>query len=44
MFNLFKRGTANENKENGAYLMIQAGSVATGWVGHVYEIKWTLDG
>lgn len=25
-------------------LMLQAGSVATGWVGHVCEIKWTLDG
>ncbi|ABZ85481.1 hypothetical protein HM1_2972 [Heliomicrobium modesticaldum Ice1] len=25
-------------------LMLQAGSVATGWVGHVSEIQWTLDG
>ena len=25
-------------------LMLQAGSVATGWVGHVCEIKWTFDG
>ena len=25
-------------------IMIQAGSIATGWVGHVCEIKWTLDG
>jgi len=25
-------------------LMLQAGSIATGWVGHVCEIKWTLDG
>ena len=25
-------------------IMLQAGSVATGWVGHVSEIKWTLDG
>lgn len=25
-------------------LMLQAGTVATGWVGHVCEIKWTLDG
>ena len=25
-------------------LMLQAGAVATGWVGHVCEIKWTLDG
>lgn len=25
-------------------IMLQAGSVATGWVGHVCEIKWTLDG
>jgi hypothetical protein len=24
-------------------LMLQAGSIATGWVGHVCEIKWTLD-
>ena len=24
-------------------LMIQAGSIATGWVGHVCEIKWTID-
>jgi len=25
-------------------LMLQAGAVATGWVGHVCEIKWTMDG
>jgi hypothetical protein len=25
-------------------LMLQPGVVATGWVGHVCEIKWTLDG
>ena len=25
-------------------LMLQAGVVATGWVGHVCEIQWTLDG
>lgn len=25
-------------------LMLQAGAVATGWVGHPCEIKWTLDG
>ncbi len=25
-------------------LMLQAGSIATGWVGHVCEIKWTNDG
>jgi len=25
-------------------IMLQAGSIATGWVGHVCEIKWTLDG
>jgi len=25
-------------------LMLQAGVVATGWVGHVCKIKWTLDG
>lgn len=25
-------------------LMLQAGSVATGWVGHVCEIRWTNDG
>ena len=25
-------------------LMFQAGSIATGWVGHVSEIQWTLDG
>ncbi len=25
-------------------LMLQAGSIATGWVSHVCEIKWTLDG
>ena len=25
-------------------LMLQGGYVATGWIGHVNEIKWTLDG
>ena len=25
-------------------VMFQAGSIATGWVGHVSEIQWTLDG
>ena len=25
-------------------LMLQPGTVATGWVGHPCEIKWTLDG
>jgi len=25
-------------------LFLQAGSVATGWVGHPCEIRWTLDG
>ena len=25
-------------------LMLQAGIVATGWVSHVCEIRWTLDG
>ena len=25
-------------------LMLQAGGIATGWIGHVCEIKWTLDG
>jgi hypothetical protein len=25
-------------------IMLQAGSIATGWVGHVCEIQWTLDG
>ena len=25
-------------------LMLQAGAFATGWVGHVSEIRWTLDG
>jgi hypothetical protein len=25
-------------------IQLQAGSVATGWVGHVSEIQWTLDG
>lgn len=24
-------------------IMLQAGSIATGWVGHVCEIMWTLD-
>lgn len=25
-------------------LFLQGGSIATGWTGHVSEIKWTLDG
>jgi len=25
-------------------LLLQGGLVATGWVGHPYEIKWSLDG
>lgn len=25
-------------------LLLQAGTVGTGWVGHVCEIKWTMDG
>ena len=25
-------------------IMLQAGSIATGWVGHVCEIQWTEDG
>lgn len=25
-------------------LLLQPGSVATGWVGHPCEIKWVLDG
>ena len=25
-------------------MMIQGGSVATGWVGHTSEIQWTTDG
>ncbi len=25
-------------------LMLQAGSIATGWVGNVAEIQWTEDG
>ncbi|MDR0248242.1 MAG: hypothetical protein LBI44_01045 [Oscillospiraceae bacterium] len=25
-------------------IMFQAGVVATGWVGHVCEIRWTIDG
>ena len=25
-------------------LMLQGGSVATGWAGHVCEIQWTMDG
>lgn len=25
-------------------ILLQAGAVATGWVGHPCEIKWTLDG
>jgi len=25
-------------------IMLQPGSIATGWVGNVCEIKWTMDG
>ena len=25
-------------------VLLQAGSVVTGWVGHPCEMKWTLDG
>jgi hypothetical protein len=25
-------------------MLLQGGSIATGWVGHVSEIKWTQDG
>ncbi|GMB10676.1 MAG: hypothetical protein NkDv07_0594 [Candidatus Improbicoccus devescovinae] len=25
-------------------ILLQAGTVATGWVGHVCEIRWVLDG
>ena len=25
-------------------ILLQGSSVATGWVGHVCEIQWTLDG
>lgn len=25
-------------------VMLQGGSIATGWVGHVSEIRWTMDG
>lgn len=25
-------------------ILLQGGSVATGWVGHPCEIRWTLDG
>ena len=25
-------------------LLLQGGSVSTGWIGHVCEIQWTLDG
>lgn len=25
-------------------IMLQAGTIATGWGGHVSEIRWTLDG
>lgn len=25
-------------------IFLQAGTVATGWVGHPTEIRWTLDG
>ena len=29
---------------NITYMLLQGGSIATGWVGHVSEIKWTEDG
>ncbi|GAA0493174.1 hypothetical protein IRB23M11_01830 [Alkalibacterium sp. m-11] len=25
-------------------MFLQGGTIATGWVGHVSEIQWTLDG
>ena len=25
-------------------MLLQGGSIATGWVGHVSEIQWTEDG
>lgn len=25
-------------------MLLQGGSIATGWVGHVCEIQWTMDG
>ncbi|AQS59664.1 hypothetical protein [Desulforamulus ferrireducens] len=25
-------------------LLLQGGAVTTGWIGHVCEIQWTLDG
>lgn len=25
-------------------VMLQGGSIATGWIGHVSEIVWTMDG
>ena len=25
-------------------ILLQAGAVATGWVGHPCEIRWTMDG
>ena len=25
-------------------ILVQGGKIATGWVSHVSEIKWTLDG
>ena len=25
-------------------MLLQGGSIVTGWVGHVSEIQWTLDG
>ena len=25
-------------------IMLQAGTIATGWVGHVCEIQWIMDG
>lgn len=25
-------------------MLLQGGTIATGWIGHVSEIQWTLDG
>lgn len=25
-------------------ILVQGGRIATGWIGHVSEIKWTMDG
>lgn len=25
-------------------MLLQGGSIATGWIGHVSELQWTLDG